>query len=186
MENGMEALGSAGVPAGIFEPSVGESRHLERSAEPIKVRGLRVCSPRVTVALGGLCGRRMPAGTPAVLYFPVGSPKFSTKNCVARRKSTTRAGGSLMPCPRPGKTATSAYFSDAINSSITSSVFAKCTLSSPVPAAISNLPCNPRRFSPARILHIPLRAPTAARGIARCKSCRRASNPKPANRQSRL
>src|SRR6266571_3607593 len=62
------------------------------------------------------------------------------KNFVTRFISTRRAAGSLTPCPRPGKGSTSTYFPASMRPLITASVLAKCTLSSPVPWAISSLP----------------------------------------------
>src|SRR5260370_31469551 len=73
--------------------------------------------------------------------------RLSRKNCVTRFISTLRAGGSVTPCPRPGNGITSTYFSCSINSLINVSVFAKCTLSSPVPCAMSSLPFNPAALS---------------------------------------
>src|SRR5258707_3464416 len=73
--------------------------------------------------------------------------RLSKKNCVTRFISTLRAAGSLTPCPRPGNGITSTYFSCSINSLISESVLVKCTLSSPVPCAISSLPFSPAALS---------------------------------------
>ena len=59
--------------------------------------------------------------------------RLSRKNCATRCIKTRRAGGSPTPWPRPGKARTSTYVPASIRSLITASVFAKCTLSSPVP-----------------------------------------------------
>src|ERR1700674_1991612 len=75
------------------------------------------------------------------------SYKLSRKNCVTRFISTLRAAGSLTPWPRPGNGITSTYFPKSISLLISESVFAKCTLSSPVPCAMSSLPFNPSALS---------------------------------------